>query len=117
MTLVNYPVREPHQSFGAAAIDIGKTPVQTVTVIQFRAEEPVYQMTGEQIENRGLRYFQYVCYSCYAAYGDKQHCFATAWASRNNMRNGPIAIQHEQMKQHAEDHSVIWSWARSLDKK
>jgi len=113
---VSYPVQEPTRWAGAEIPDLSELRAQTVTSIQFRVDEPVYQMIGEQMRDRGLRYYHYVCYSCLAASGDKEHCFTTSWASRNNMSKGPTNQQQTQMKQHAEDHSIIWSWARQQDR-
>lgn len=111
----HYPVQEP-PTFGAIQQEVEYGRPSQIVVIQFRAVEPVYQMRGEQIEDPGLRYYQYVCYSCLSACGDPKNIFKTVWSSRRNMRLGPTEDQVEEMKEHAEQHSIIWGWARQQDR-
>lgn len=112
MNPVYLPVREPQNPFDEPDIRL-----VTESRIAFHSQEPVYMMSGEQLDNPGLRYYEYVCASCYAACGYQKSCFTTSWASRNNMRKGPTDKQQDQMRDHADQHSIIWNWARQQDKK
>lgn len=111
-----YPVQEPNMWAGRESPDLHTFPIRTIPTVEFRVEEPTYQMTTEQMEDSGLRYWQYLCYSCLYACGDKKNCFKTTWAKRKYMRLGATLDQVEEMKVHAEQHSIIWAWARQQDK-
>ena len=58
----------------------------------------------------------YACWSCYAASRETEYVFRTSPASASNMKLGATEQQRAQMKQHAEQHSIIWSWARQQDR-
>lgn len=109
-------MQEPTSWAGAALPDLNKLTIRGITVVEFRPEEPVYQMDEEQMRDGELRLYQYVCYSCLATCGDRNRCFTTVCATRKSMRLGATTTQQEQMKFHAKQHSIIWGWARQQDR-
>lgn len=59
---------------------------------------------------------QYYCESCLIACGNGDKIFKTGSAPLKQMTDGPTQEQREQMTDHAEQHSIIWSWARQQDR-
>lgn len=55
---------------------------------------------------------EYYCESCLCACGNGDKVFKTGSAPLKELVDGPNQEQREQMSVHAEQHSIIWSWAR-----
>lgn len=77
------------------------------------------------VENAGYSAFpsydpkkmsRYYCESCYYASGSQDKVFRTTPDSEEAMQHGPTKEQQEQMSDHAEQHQIIWAWARQIGK-
>ena len=106
MNPVYYPVREPRNPFAE-----GNRKVIADRSIAFHlvcvGSTPYDEHTP----------YRYACYSCYEACGDLESCFKTGSAPLKNLRKGPTDKLSDQMRDHADQHSIIWNWARSQDKR
>lgn len=68
--------------------------------------------------------WRWKCWSCYAACGEDRHLFKTIWARREDLgerggrdRGGwctPSSFQQDEIREHAKQHEIMWSWVRGL---
>ena len=63
--------------------------------------------------------WRYYCESCHYAFGNKRGVFHTDWTSRRSLglEGMPSRHQMDQINDHAKQHSIMWSWAKGLEKK
>jgi hypothetical protein len=55
------------------------------------------------------------CESCICGSGNYRNVFKTDYEKFENLHNGsPSEKQMNQISEHARQHEIIWSWARSL---
>jgi hypothetical protein len=81
-------------------------------VIIFQLYCPDWMRTDDHETKR----VQYRCMDCYAASGNPE-AFTTGSAFATRMKDGPTDKQQGQMIDHARQHSIMWSWAKSLEGK
>ena len=86
----------------------------STSTIQFQLERREF---GPPFEDREDEPYFYYCLSCLIACGDKEAVFKTGIAPAKKMQDGPTDKQQTQMSEHAEQHSIIWNWARQQDKR
>ena len=60
--------------------------------------------------------YRYICMDCYSASGSRE-AFSTDCAYIRDMKHGPTPSQQSQIGNHARQHSIMWSWAKSLEGK
>ena len=58
-------------------------------------------------------FYRYTCLTCYAASGNLD-VFSTSWRTPTEMEEGPTAQQVEEIRDHAKQHSIMYSWAKGL---
>jgi hypothetical protein len=111
-----HSVYKPTGCFGQS-VDEGVLPELSVVIsYQIESVDP-FAHHAESYEEYQDTPHRYYCESCLAACGDKKAVFHTGAAPLKNMKNGPTDKQRTQMSEHAEQHSIIWNWARSQEKK
>lgn len=59
-------------------------------------------------------HYNYYCISCYAAGGYKDACFKTSARAAKYKLDGPTLDQQQEMKEHGEQHSIIYQWAKGI---
>ena len=68
--------------------------------------------------------WRWYCQTCYMSCGDRRHVFSTDWVKREDLggkgnRNlggfsEPTRTQQDQMADHAQQHSIMFAWAKGL---
>ena len=91
--------------------------IPEIDVIIFQAKSPIllnwdYPYVYNCPDPRTIPY-RYQCLSCYKASG-RQDVFCTQCEPLQRLKDGPTKQQQEQMQDHAQQHRIMWSWARSM---
>ncbi len=81
--------------------------------------EPVNLLNWEYSDRRGIpdrRKFpyRYRCLSCLQASG-REDCFVTQVEALERMKDTPTKEQQEQMSNHAQQHSIMYQWAKGVE--
>jgi hypothetical protein len=93
--------------------DVNVLRVQTSEEIIFRLTSPHYgPYLADDIDNR---IYHYYCETCHCSCGNPDEVFRTSAERAKNLKDGPTGDQQSQMSSHARQHSIMWSWARSLE--
>jgi hypothetical protein len=79
-------------------------------VFQLEHDGTTFQPVANWEENR----YRYRCMDCYLASGSKEDSFTTGFEKAADLKTGPTNYQMDEMSDHARQHSIMWSWARSL---
>ena len=58
--------------------------------------------------------YRYRCMDCFMASGSEEYTFATRFEKAKFLREGPTQQQQDEMNEQTRQHSIMWSWARSL---
>lgn len=101
-----YPVERPRQSI--MDYNLPLVP-ETVRSILFRAKNMYLGLLPHSEDTM----YQYICVDCWAATGDK-NSFTSSWAKLSELATED---QQQEMSDHAKQHSVIWAWVNSIERK
>ena len=85
--------------------------ISTVSKILFELEHDGILRHVDEWENAQYRYY---CVDCYLACGDRRNVFSTCFEEARNIKDGPSIRQLDQIRSHAKQHEIMWSWVRGL---
>ena len=95
--------------------DASEWRVQTSGDIIFRVSSPTWGTVPATNPDSNL--YHYLCETCHYSSGNPDEVFRTSADFAKNMKNGPTGDQQIQMSVHARQHSIMWSWVKSLEGK
>ena len=103
-------VREPQRPFAKNALE------DPDLVVPCLLAEIQFQFKTDELILDAETHCRYICLSCYAVGGDPDRVFQTGSSYLKYMKSGPTQKQISQMGEHAEQHSILWAWARTKDR-
>lgn len=109
-----YPVMLPISSYGNGLYTGAEATVRKLTFhpeVDERVHYPDVYVNEEDIP------YRWGCLDCYSASGDR-NAFVTDWEKIKDLVWGqPSPRQMDEIREHAKQHQIIWSWVRGLEKK